>query len=38
MVKFAGNAGRGEKNIGLPLTQCALVKYFSGATGNESAR
>ena len=26
----------GGKKFGLPLMQCALVKSFSGATGNES--
>ena len=31
MVRIAGYAGR------LPLMQCVLVEYFSGATGNESA-
>ena len=34
MVKIVGHYGR----LGLPLMQCVLIylKFFSGATGNES--
>ena len=43
-MKIAGYAGKDAKNgvaarkkFAFPLMQCALVKSFSAATGNESA-
>ena len=35
IVKIGGYAGTAKKFV-LPLTQCALVKSFSGTTANES--